>query len=147
MTIDDQFLLKLAAWRENRGGGALGMQSVMNVILNRAKRDGSTPYAECVKRLQFSSISAAADAELVLWPGETDADWIIADALIARAIAGDLNDITGGATMYYAPKAIKNTARVMDLPTGETVPFPADWNPLKLKFTRLIANQAFFAEV
>lgn len=146
MTIDDQFLLKLTAWRENRGGGALGMQSVMNVIFNRAKRDGSTPYAECVKRLQFSSISASRDAELVLWPSETDADWIIADALIARAIAGDLNDITGGATIYYAPRAIKSTAMI-PLPTGDVIPFPTDWNRAGLKFTRMIANQAFFAEV
>jgi hypothetical protein len=145
MTIDDQVLLKLTAWRENRGGGALGMQSVMNVVLNRAKRHGTTPYAECIKRLQFSSISAQGDPELTLWPVETDADWIIADALIARALAGDLNDITGGATVYYAPKAIKST-QMLQLPTHESVPFPKDWDRTSLEFTRIIANQVFFIE-
>jgi hypothetical protein len=38
MTIADQFVLALTCWRENRGGGIPGMQSVANVIMNRAAK-------------------------------------------------------------------------------------------------------------
>ena len=102
MTIADQFMVALTAWRENRGGGYEGMQSVANVILNRAHKRGTTAYEECIRPWQFSSITAKADPELVLYPALTDPQWKLAMNIAQDAADGKLSDITGGATFYYA---------------------------------------------
>lgn len=102
MTNADQFLLALTAWRENRSGGYQGMQSVVNVVCNRAAKRGDSPYAECIRPWQFSSITAKGDPELILWPAETDPQWAIAQSIVRAAVDGDLDDITQGATFYYA---------------------------------------------
>ena len=102
MTVADQFLLALTAWRENRGGGYEGMQSVANVVLNRARKRGDSPYEECIRPWQFSSITAKGDPELVLWPTLNDPEWKIAQTIAQDAADGKLDDITGGATFYYA---------------------------------------------
>lgn len=143
MSVADQFLLALTAWRENRGGGVAGMQSVINVICNRALKRGTTPYAECVRRLQFSSITATGDPELTLWPALDDKQFAIAQQLVAAAAAGTLEDITGGAVDYYAPHAIESD-KTITLPDGQTFPFPAHWNLSAVTFTREVANQLFF---
>ena len=143
MSVADQFLLALTAWRENRGGGIAGMQSVINVICNRARRHGTTPYAECVRRLQFSSITAVGDPELILWPAQDDAQFAQAQQLVNEAASGVLQDITGGAVDYYAPHAIESD-KTITLPDGRTVPFPAHWNQAAVTFTTEVANQLFF---
>lgn len=102
MTSTDQFLLALTAWRENRGGGAVGMQSVMNVICNSALKSGVSPYRECTRPLRYSSITAHGDPELTLWPAEGDVQFSLAQTMAAQAALGDLKDITEGATNYYA---------------------------------------------
>lgn len=102
MNVSDQFMLALTAWRENRGGGRTGMQSVMNVVMNRAAKSHETPYQVCVARLQFSSITARADPQLVNWPLPADPQWQTALALAESAVNGELADITNGATSYYA---------------------------------------------
>lgn len=104
MSAADQFMLALTAWRENRGGGRAGMQSVINVVLNRAKRRNTTPYEECVRPWQFSSITAKDDPQLANWPTpERAEDWQRWHEAQNLAAEGDgLNDITDGATNYYA---------------------------------------------
>lgn len=102
MTSADQFLLALAVWRENRGGGYPGMQSVANVILNRARHRGTSPYEECVRPWQFSSLTARGDPGLVLWPALGDPSWAVAQSIAQSAANGTLDDITEGATSYYA---------------------------------------------
>ncbi len=102
MTIQDQVIGALTMWRENRGGGTQGMQSVLNVLMNRARKRGTDVYAEAVRRLQFSSMTATGDPNLVLYPTEGDPEWQEALSLCAQAAAGTLADITGGATSYYA---------------------------------------------
>jgi N-acetylmuramoyl-L-alanine amidase len=127
MTISDEFVVALAVWRENRGGGYEGMQSVANVIVNRAKIRKTAPYAECVWALQFSSLTAKGDPELALWPAQTDPSWTEAKYIAGAAVNGTLLDITGGATNYYA--------------TSMTTPptFAA-----KMTQTVVIKNQIFF---
>jgi cell wall hydrolase len=156
MTIEDQFLLELTIWRENRGGGITGMQSVANVILNRAKRDNTDVYDECVERLQFSSITAKNDPELILWPGKKanktwdDNDqsvWQEAQNIRIQAVAGTLQDITNGATLYYAPNSITGHEQVFTLPSGQEIPWPKGWDQAKVKYEALIADQVFFQEV
>lgn len=102
MNLTDQFILALTAWRENRSGGRTGMQSVMNVILNRAEKRGTCAYMESTRPLQFSSITAPNDPQLRNWPTVLDPAWQVAQALAQTAADGELADITDGATNYYA---------------------------------------------
>jgi hypothetical protein len=78
------------------------MQSVINVLMNRASARGTSVYAESVRRLQFSSMTAAGDPNLILYPPDTDPQWQTALSVMAQADAGTLEDITEGATSYYA---------------------------------------------
>ena len=102
MTIQDQVVGALTAWRENRGGGVAGMTSVINVLVNRATHRGTDVYTEAVRRLQFSSMTAAGDPNLILFPADNDPQWQEALTLASQASRGSLDDITGGATSYYA---------------------------------------------
>ena len=102
MAQTDVVVGALTAWRENRGGGEDGMQSVLNVLVNRAKQRGTSIYAEAVLRLQFSSMTAPGDPNLVLFPTVLDPEWLTALSLASKAASGLLDDITGGATFYYA---------------------------------------------
>ncbi|HEV2133783.1 MAG TPA: cell wall hydrolase [Terracidiphilus sp.] len=143
MRVEDQTVLALCMWRENRGHGVEGMQSVANVIVNRAARWKSTVYWECVRPLQFSSMTAKNDPELSLWPRETDAEWAQALELAAQAAAGTLEDITDGALYYYAPRSIKTTKAIEWL-DGTTVPFPESWDAQVVKPLCAIGGQLFF---
>lgn len=130
MDLKDVFVTAITAWRENRGGGKPGMQSVINVIFNRAAKRKTSPYIECVKPWQFSSMTATGDPELSLWPVSDDPQFAMALEMAQQAIAGALEDITGGATFYYA-LSIKN---------------PPKW-AATMKKTAEIAGQVFFREV
>lgn len=102
MTPQDEVIGALCAWRENRGGQTPGMQSVLNVLVNRATTRGTSVYAEAVRRLQFSSMTAPGDPNLILYPSPTDPEWLEALSLASQAAAASLEDITGGATSYYS---------------------------------------------
>lgn len=147
MSLEDIAIGALCAWRENRGGGMAGMQSVLNVLLNRAIRDRSTIYAEATKRLQFSSMTAAGNAELDLWPASTDIQWQDAMAMAAEMAAGTLPDITGGAVDYYAPASlVTRQGQAFTLPNGTAIPFPDGWNEGAVTYTGTIAGQVFFKD-
>ena len=143
MTIQDEVILALTAWRENRGGGTAGMQSVMNVILNRAAKRATDAYTECIRPMQFSSMTAHGDPELTLWPADADPQWQTALQMAQRASTGSLPDLTGGATLYYAPKGIQSSV-TFTLPDGSVIPFPSTWNENVCKYTATIADQVFF---
>ena len=132
----------LCAWRENRGGGRLGMQSVLNVLANRAKRDNTSMYAEAVRKLQFSSMTARGDSQTVLWPVEGDPWYAIAEEMTQNP---DLPDITNGSVDYYAPAGLAESQNYT-LPNGQVVKFPASWNPSRYVFEAEIAGQLFWKE-
>jgi hypothetical protein len=136
----------LCAWRENRGGGTVGMQSVLNILQNRAARDSDTLYAEAIMRLQFSSMTESGNPELTLWPMEGDAQYVMSEQLTNHALSGELTDVTLGATDYYAPAGI-TSSKTFTLPSGQTIPFPDDWNEDAVQFTVEIAGQVFFKDV
>lgn len=102
MTKLDEISVALCAWKENRGGGLTGMQSVVNVIVNRSVQRKLSPYAVVYEPLQFSSMSYQHDPQLLKQPRETDLLWVQAQDLAAAASEGKLTDITGGAVNYYA---------------------------------------------
>jgi hypothetical protein len=131
----------LTAWKENRGAGTEGLTSIINVVRNRALRDGTSLYAECVKRLQFSSITATGDPELTLWPEENDAQWKEALGLAETELA----DITGGATLYYAPGSIHSIKTIVV--DEVTFPLPQSWDLTKVVYTVSIGKQLFFKEI
>ena len=103
------------------------MQSVLNVLMNRAAARETSVYAEAVRRLQFSSMTEPGDPNLILYPPDTDVQWNAALNLMVQADAGTLADLTGGATNYYA--------------LSMTTPPP--W-VASMTQTVVIAGQAFF---
>lgn len=105
-TFGDEFLLALVAWRENRGGLIPGMQSVMNVVINNAARTRRTIPEEILHPWRYSSMTAPGDPQLTKWPDDGDPRWLTAQRLAAKAVAGELADITHGATNFYAPGGV-----------------------------------------
>jgi len=103
MTIQDEVIGALTCWREARGSGVQGMQAVFNVLQNRAAKRGTDVYTEAVRKLQFSSMTAPGDPNLVLYPADLDSQWAEALSIASQAASGQLEDITQGATSYYAP--------------------------------------------
>ena len=152
MTEQEIQLLATVAWKENRGGGIPGMQSIINVVLNRVKRHNSMIEAVVMAPWQFTSMSVKSDPEFHLNP-ETDKlnssnalAWHDAQQLAQQASDGALEDITLGSTLYYAPTSIQ-TSMTITLPTGETTPWPEKWNQAVVQYRTKIQHQVFFAEV
>jgi N-acetylmuramoyl-L-alanine amidase len=102
MGPEDEIIGALTAWRENRGGGRLGMQSVLNVLVNRANARKTSVYTEAVRPMQFSSMTAKGDPNLSEYPLATDPQWAMALILAGQMTNGTLPDITQGSTSYYA---------------------------------------------
>lgn len=108
-------------WGENRGGGWNGMQSVANVIMNRAAIAaqhggywwGNSITEICLKHqgntYQFSAWSPS-DPNYGPMNSVMPSDSQFSDALqiATMATAGQLPDLTRGATNYYAPDAMPN---------------------------------------
>jgi N-acetylmuramoyl-L-alanine amidase len=111
--------LARTAWAENRAGGWLGMQSVCNAVMNRVAVAannggywwGNTVTDICLKHsgnvYQFDCWRAGTANNAAL-QAVTTSDQQFRDALelATRAVAGNLPDITRGATHYYAPGVI-----------------------------------------
>jgi spore germination cell wall hydrolase CwlJ-like protein len=100
------------AWGEARSEGAQGLQAVINVIDNRARMDlfndnkpdwwGESHAGVATQPYQFSAYNEN-DPNRPQLEAVTDADplFVEAVALAAKAVAGRLPDITGGATHYH----------------------------------------------
>lgn len=106
-------------WGEARGEGWTGMQAVANVVMNRVGVSissggywwGNTVRDICQRRsgnvYQFDAWNtngpnyAQMMAATISTPGFSDAL-----ELATRAVAGNLPDITRGATNYYAPAGV-----------------------------------------
>ena len=94
------------AWGECRGGGRDGMQSVLNVGVNRTKDDrwGDTLREVFLQKWQFSvwndGINPNRDRTIAV--DESEPDYLIALELAQQALDGVLEDITLGAVYYFA---------------------------------------------
>jgi Cell Wall Hydrolase len=137
MSLLETSIPALCAWREARGGGIAGMQAVINVLQNRALRNKTTLYVEATKYEQFTSISppkgmTAEQSEADVWPQPINSiDWLgygQAEFMVNKAMLGTLQDLTNGATMYYATSMKE----------------PPPWDFTKLEATVTIADQHFF---
>lgn len=105
------------------------MQSVFNVLLNRASKRLTSVYEEATRHLQFSSMTDLGP-EAILFPTVIDPQWAEALTLAYQASVGQLDDITGGATSYYAPAG---------MPDGKAPSWAATMTQ-----TIVIAGQIFF---
>ena len=101
-------ILARVIWGEAEGEGAEGMQAVGNVILNRANiKDKNIPEV-MFRKDQFSAIGDKDrfNSMINLSPGNPQ--YIQALEISKKLLAGELDDITNGATHFYNP----NTANM-----------------------------------
>ncbi|WP_420724035.1 cell wall hydrolase [Hwanghaeella sp. LZ110] len=102
-----QLTMARTMYGEARGEGATGMQAVGNVIMNRALLGGwwgNSIVSVALKPWQFSAWNANdpnRDVIANLMPGDNQT-FDLAYEIAGKLIDGDLPDITGGATHYYA---------------------------------------------
>ncbi len=111
MTVDlskfaDQTIIAKTAWGENRGGGEEGMQSVINVICNRAAKPawwGKTAREVCLKPYQFDCwLEYDVNYQKLLAVTIADGAYMTALELASKALRGELADITNGSCYYFA---------------------------------------------
>ncbi len=99
-------LLARTIWGEARGETVRGMEAVAAVVMNRVARPGwwgRTVASVCTKAYQFSCWNEGdPNRPKLLAVTEADPVFAIAQRIARRAIAGTLNDPTGGATHYHA---------------------------------------------
>ncbi|MET4697692.1 N-acetylmuramoyl-L-alanine amidase [Constrictibacter sp. MBR-5] len=105
-TNDPVDLLARTIWGEARGEPVRGMEAVAAVVMNRVARPGwwgRTVASVCTKAYQFSCWNED-DPNRAKLLAVTDADPIFAIArrIARRAVAGTLDDPTGGATHYHS---------------------------------------------
>lgn len=109
--FDNMNIIARTAYGENRGGGIDGMQSVINVIMNRAAHAGwfgASPRQVCLKPLQFSCWMPS-DPNYHVIVNITEADPVFAHALdlAQQALDGALEDTTKGALYYFADSMLQ----------------------------------------
>ncbi len=110
-TNKDIDILARTIWGEARGEGAIGMQAVANVVMNRyqlaisnpayAKQFGSTIAEICQKPWQFSVWNKGnpnLNKMLLLTP--SDRSFRQALDIARKAVTGELTDVTNGADHY-----------------------------------------------
>lgn len=139
-------MLSLCLWREARGEGSEGQTAVACVIRNRVIKNSTNYYAEIVKPWQFSSITAKGDPQLGLFPSAFDKQWEQCQEIAQNVIFGQIQDVTGGATLYWNPKGIESNHTFTTL-MGSTVAFPDSWNPHKVSETVQIGDHIFLKEL
>ena len=103
----DKALLSLTLWREARGEGRDGMRAVAHVIANRIKAGMAKDWDHVITaKWQFSSMTAAADPELILWPEQPDPAFEDAMQIAELIYSGGDFDLTNGATCYFNPAVV-----------------------------------------
>ena len=133
--IDDNGEIDLLArtiWGEARGEGQTGMTAVANVVMNRVKKGGwwgATVQDVVLKPYQFSVWNDGdVNKKKALEVTTADSSFWTAKKIASLAYNGQLDDITGGATHYYA-KSISQPA----------------WT-LRMTKTAQIGNHIFYKE-
>ena len=105
-------VLARTLWGEARGEGTTGLEAVANVVLNRVKMAeenggkfwwGSNIIQVCQKPYQFSCWNRS-DPSFKKLQAVTEENLYFATSLrvARRAVLGQLEDYTGGATHYHA---------------------------------------------
>ena len=106
-------ILARVLWGEAEGEGADGMQAVGNVIMNRVERDSkydADAQDIVMEYKQFSSVGDPKRLEAMMNLSKDNPEYIQALEISKKLLAGEMEDITGGATHFYNP----NTAAKYD---------------------------------
>ena len=107
-------------WGEAEGEGATGMQAVGNVVMNRVDADskyGADAQDIIMEQNQFSSISDSKRLEAMMNLNLDNPEYIQALEISKKLLAGELEDITNGATHFYNPKIVDmNTKWIKEYP-------------------------------
>ena len=107
-------------WGEAEGEGATGMQAVGNVVMNRVDADskyGADAQDIIMEQNQFSSISDPKRLEAMMNLSLDNPEYIQALEISKKLLAGELEDITNGATHFYNPKIVDmNTKWIKEYP-------------------------------
>ena len=90
--------------REAGIDGREGMTAVMDVIVNRCKLSGRTPYQEVTRRKQFSSMSIGVAS--AVRDASKSSHWLYALSVASYGVDGWRWPVTDGSTHYYAPKRL-----------------------------------------
>ena len=98
----DKSCAALCIWREGRGEGHDGMRAVAHVINNRAIAQKKSWAQIVYARLQFSSMTYWNDPQLTNVPVVPDPQFADAWQIVEAVAAGTDDDLTQGATSYYA---------------------------------------------
>jgi spore germination cell wall hydrolase CwlJ-like protein len=108
-------ILARTLWGEARGESVRGIEAVAAVVVNRVRRGGwwgNSVETVCRKPMQFSCWNAGdpnrAKLEQV---DESDRQFRICLRIARRAIAGRVDDPTGGATHYHVRGLLPAWAR------------------------------------
>lgn len=107
--MDTLDVMARTIWAEARSEGDLGMEAVASVILNRAAHPrwwGGDVREVCLAPLQFSCWNLR-DPQYDRIRSVTEADPLFRKAreVARRALAGEVEDRTGGADHYFNPAA------------------------------------------
>lgn len=123
VNISNAYIVAATLWGEARQDGEIGMQAVMNVIMNRAKGDFNKASGVVLKPKQFSMWNNIEDPEkaalnlarVIRTKAPADsATYMKAIEIVDKAAKGKLLDITGGATSYVnLKKANPSWARTL----------------------------------
>ena len=103
-SIED--ILARVLWGEAEGEGADGMQAVGNVIMNRVERDSkynADAQDIVMEYKQFSSVGDPKRLEAMMNLSKDNPEYIQALEISKKLLAGEMEDITGGATHFYNP--------------------------------------------
>lgn len=103
-TVDQADYMARTIYGEARGEGKKGMQAVANVIMNRVKKGGwygASIKDVVLKPYQFSCWNEN-DPNRMIIINANAAQLKTAREIADKVISGELKDITGGATHYYA---------------------------------------------
>lgn len=103
-TVDQADYMARTIYGEARGEGVKGMQAVANVIMNRVARGGwygASIKDVVLKPYQFSCWNSN-DPNRAIITNASAAQLRQAREIAEKVISGELPDITGGATHYYA---------------------------------------------
>lgn len=108
MTEEDILTLARTLWAEARGEDDEGMRAVCCVVINRFKSGkwfaGKSIAATCRKKWQFSCWNPS-DPQCARLPKLTYIELKRELRIIGDVCSGVYQDITGGATHYYNPRA------------------------------------------
>lgn len=107
-SMDTLDVLARTIWAEARSEGVAGMEAVASVILTRAAHPrwwGSDVRSVCLAPRQFSCWNED-DSQYERIRSVTDAEPLFRQAteIAKRALAGEIEDHTGGADHYFNPK-------------------------------------------